>query len=137
MLSKEERTKKVIEYHELSKHHFHSFAPSLGYLDWATQPDPFRRYEGTKTLKLEHPKVTEQPSFDKALIENNAATTSLNFSSISQFFYYSLALSAWKSFQGTRWPLRINPSSGNLHPTEGYLISGGIENLYVFAFRVY
>src|SRR5206468_5914174 len=32
------------------------------------------------------------------------------------------SLTAWKRFQGTRWSLRANPSSGNLHPTEGYAI---------------
>jgi SagB-type dehydrogenase family enzyme len=49
---------------------------------------------------------------------------------ISQFFYDSLALSAWKAIQESRWSLRVNPSSGNLHPTEGYLISGAIPGLF-------
>src|SRR5207253_10562903 len=39
----------------------------------------------------------------------------------------SLALSAWKEFHATRWALRINPSSGNLHPTEGYLLFDGAQ----------
>ena len=29
-----------------------------------------------------------------------------------------------------RWALRVNPSSGNLHPTEGYLIAGPIAGLH-------
>ena len=29
----------------------------------------------------------------------------------------------------TRWALRVNPSSGNLHPTEGYVLIGGIAEL--------
>ncbi len=37
-------------------------------------------------------------------------------------FELSLGLSAWKQQGGSRWALRCNPSSGNLHPTEGYLI---------------
>src|SRR6187551_994231 len=32
----------VSAYHERTKHHYHRFAASLGYMDWATQPDPFR-----------------------------------------------------------------------------------------------
>ena len=36
----------VVAYHERTKHHFHRYAAALGYLDWATQPDPFRRYAG-------------------------------------------------------------------------------------------
>jgi hypothetical protein len=37
-------------------------------------------------------------------------------------FELSLGLSAWKSYGSKRWALRCNPSSGNLHPTEGYLL---------------
>ena len=36
---------------------------------------------------------------------------------------HSLGLSAWKQFRDSRWSLRVNPSSGNLHPTEAYVIS--------------
>ena len=28
-----------------------------------------------------------------------------------------------------RWALRVNPSSGNLHPTEGWALIGGIAEL--------
>jgi SagB-type dehydrogenase family enzyme len=34
----------------------------------------------------------------------------------------ALGLSAWKRLGPDRWALRNNPSSGNLHPTEGYLL---------------
>ena len=36
-----------------------------------------------------------------------------------------MGLSAWKQFGQSRWALRVNPSSGNLHPTETYVIHGG------------
>ena len=29
----------VVAYHERTKHHFHRYSASLGYMDWATQPD--------------------------------------------------------------------------------------------------
>ena len=35
--------KVVVAYHERTKHHFHRYAAAQGYMDWATQPDPFRR----------------------------------------------------------------------------------------------
>ena len=41
----------------------------------------------------------------------------------------SLAISAWKSFGGTSWALRCNPSSGNLHPTEGYIVAADLPGL--------
>jgi SagB-type dehydrogenase family enzyme len=36
-----------------------------------------------------------------------------------------MGLSAWKQHGNSRWALRVNPSSGNLHPTESYLIRDG------------
>ena len=46
----------VIAYHERTKHHFHRYAASLGSMDWATQPDPFRRYPGADLVRLALPK---------------------------------------------------------------------------------
>ena len=45
----------VAAYHERTKHHYHRFAASLGYMDWATQPDPFRRYHGASLVRLPLP----------------------------------------------------------------------------------
>ena len=42
----------VLRYHQATKHHFSRFARSLGYLDWANQPDPFRRYQGSPLFAL-------------------------------------------------------------------------------------
>ena len=36
-----------------------------------------------------------------------------------------MGLSAWKQFGQSRWALRVNPSSGNLHPTETYVVRAG------------
>jgi nitroreductase len=45
---------------------------------------------------------------------------------LSRLREYALALPAWKQAGGTRWARRVNPSSGNLHPTEGQVLVGGI-----------
>ena len=42
----------VMRYHERSKHHFNRFARGPGELDWANQPDPFRRYAGAVLTRL-------------------------------------------------------------------------------------
>ena len=49
----------VIRYHQETKHHFHHYARSLGYLDWANQPNPFRLYNGLTPGKL--PFATKDP----------------------------------------------------------------------------
>lgn len=47
----------------------------------------------------------------------------LSAATISQFFLYSFALSASKETSTSQWFLRVNPSSGNLHPVEAYCIT--------------
>jgi hypothetical protein len=56
----------VLEYHERTKHHPSRYARALGYLDWATQPDPFRRYIGADLLALELVEpANHDPPFDQ------------------------------------------------------------------------
>ncbi len=47
----------------------------------------------------------------------------LDFNWLSRFLWHSMAVSAWKKVPGSgaRYSLRVNPSSGNLHPTETYV----------------
>ena len=40
-------------------------------------------------------------------------------------FKYPMGLSAWKQYGASRWALRVNPSSGNLHPTEAWIVRDG------------
>jgi len=122
--------KAVLDYHERTKHHFDRSARSLGYLDWATQPDPFRRFDGAPQLPLEETPLRDQPTYDALFRPGAAETRPVNRHTISRLFYHALALSAWKQVPGAPpWSLRINPSSGALHPTEGYLVAGPIDGL--------
>jgi len=122
----------VMRYHERSKHHFNRFAPGPGGLDWANQPDPFRRYAGAALTRLPILGPDEEPLSPayESLYERGAVPSApLNVRTLSRLLEYALALSAWKQAGGTRWALRANPSSGNLHPTEGYVLVGGIAEL--------
>ena len=115
-------------YHEATKHHFNRFARSLGYLDWATQPDPFRRYPGTPVRRLAPPSGSPALAADLpygALYELDAPPHPINERSIGEFLRCSMGLSAWKQYGQARWALRINPSSGNLHPTEAWIVHDG------------
>lgn len=123
---------RVIRYHVQTKHHFNRYARSLGHLDWASQPDPFRRYQGaTLTLLplLQQDDEPVSPSY-AALYERGAvAPQPVTLPALSRFLEFSLALSAWKKAGEMQWALRVNPSSGNLHPTEGYLVLPEMEGL--------
>ncbi|UCG32078.1 MAG: SagB/ThcOx family dehydrogenase [Phycisphaerales bacterium] len=115
----------IIAYHERTKHHPHRYAAGPGGLDWANQPDPFRRFEGAPLVRL--PLIVEDKTPPYRLLYERGAVpaASLTTESLSRFLECSLAISAWKSYGASRWALRVNPSSGNLHPTEGYVILGG------------
>ncbi|MEW6544769.1 MAG: SagB/ThcOx family dehydrogenase, partial [Nitrospirota bacterium] len=122
----------VIRYHQETKHHFFRFARSLGYLDWANQPDPFRRFEGSPAVRLPVLKPEESPvspRYDDLYRRGRVPAEPVSLRSLSRFFEYALAISAWKQAGETRWALRSNPSSGNLHPTEGYLLIGAVPDL--------
>jgi SagB-type dehydrogenase family enzyme len=119
----------VVAYHERTKHHFHRHAASLGYMDWATQPDPFRRYSGADLVRLLLPKPGRPLPYWQLYALRDMPSEPLSLESISLFFRYALSLTAWKRFHETTWSLRANPSSGNLHPTEGYAVLPAIERL--------
>ncbi len=116
-------------YHEETKHHFNRFARSMGYLDWETQPYPFRYYEGCETIQLHFDDPSDSIDYDSIFQSNSLPSKPLNAKTISSFFRYSLGVSAWKQNDNDRWALRVNPSSGNLHPTEGYAILGPVSGL--------
>ena len=119
----------VIAYHERTKHYFHRYAASLGSMDWATQPDPFRRYPGADLVRLALPKPGRPQPYWQLYSLGDVPSEPLSSESISLMFRYALSLTAWKRFHETTWSLRANPSSGNLHPTEGYAVLPAIEGL--------
>ncbi|MFZ6048147.1 nitroreductase family protein [Pseudomonas sp. CR3202] len=125
----------VRAYHELSKHRPDRFAPGPGQLDWATQPAPFRRYAGARLLELWQRPLEETPPYDAVFAGPIGTPAPLSRESLSQLLYDSLAISAWKEAGGSRWALRVNPSSGNLHPTEAYLLlpPGAVEEVGLLA----
>ncbi|MCI4626102.1 MAG: nitroreductase family protein [Candidatus Magnetoovum sp. WYHC-5] len=135
-------TEKVLHYHEATKHHLNRYARSSGFLDWANEPLPFRHYEGANTTRLPFIEKDMQAPYLNLYERTNNDQQAFTIEGIASFLELSLAISAWKKHGSTQWALRINPSSGNLHPTEAYLILPAIEGLAdefggVFHYNVY
>lgn len=114
----------ALQYHDATKHHFQRYARSAGYMDWANQPNPFRGWQGAAQHPLPMADDPSQPTLDRlfAPADDDIAAAPLSAATLGRFLGLSLGLSAWKAAGGSRWSLRINPSSGNLHPTECHLI---------------
>jgi SagB-type dehydrogenase family enzyme len=115
----------VLRYHRASSHRVDRFAPGPGYLDWENQPDPFRSYAGAPVVELPLADERASPSWPAIHRPGAVVARRLDRDSLGTFLELSLGLTAWKQHGRARWALRANPSSGNLHPTEGYLLVPG------------
>lgn len=97
-------------YHQRTKHAASRYALGPAFLDWESQPNGFRRFDGARLVPLPLRLGAER------------AAEPLNLASLGLFLELALGISAWKEVPGALWPLRNTPSSGNLHPTEGWVI---------------
>jgi SagB-type dehydrogenase family enzyme len=129
-------TERLFAYHHATKHTYHSVRANARYLDWHNQPDPFRTYEGVPASLLPpEPGFPDSGTFAAiaALAEKvkqpkedpsgRRETFQTDLTWLSRLLWHSMAVSAWKKVPGAgaRYSLRVNPSSGNLHPTETYV----------------
>ena len=127
------------QYHDATKHHFDRFASSRGFLDWASQPAPFRSFAGAPVFPLSPPVGTEPGhtaasdraaiTYDRLYATASSVGAPVSLATIGDVLRHALGLSAWKQFGASRWALRVNPSSGNLHPTESYVVVGPLPGL--------
>ncbi|MDX2150515.1 MAG: SagB/ThcOx family dehydrogenase [Bryobacteraceae bacterium] len=118
------------EYHEATKHTVERLRAQAYGLDWGNMPNPFRHYEGVPVVDL--PADIPAPGIPALDVLNGVAGTpeaSDGAIFLSQLFFYSASISATKVVpsSGYRYALRVNPSSGNLHPTEFHFATRGLR----------
>ena len=139
-----EETERLFAYHHATKHSYQSVRTNAHFLDWHNQPNPFRTFEPAPLIML-----PSDPGFPKAgtfatmaALMEGARTAQgskseyreeiqLDVTWLSRLLWHSMAISAWKKVPGAgyRYALRVNPSSGNLHPTETYLALRGFNGV--------
>jgi SagB-type dehydrogenase family enzyme len=120
----------LFAYHEATAHTPERLRRAPHTLDWANMPDPFRHYEGVPLLDL--PASAPAPRARMLEVLRGApgppvAEDGPGF--LSSLFFHSAAISAAKRAPsgGYRYALRVNPSSGNLHPTEFHFLARGLR----------
>ena len=121
---------KWAEYHEATKHTIESIRQAQNELDWANMPCPFRYYDGAAVLDLPaDPPASEIRALEvlQGFSGKKSKAEGPNF--LSQLLFYSAAISATKRIpsSGYEYALRVNPSSGNLHPTEFHFVTRGLK----------
>jgi len=120
----------VLTYHQQTKHHVtEGFAAAPHTLDWQAQPCAFRQYSNTYYYELPLTAQRIHAPYEVLHGRISCRPRALNTDSIASLLELSLGLSAWKQFESQRWPLRCYPSSGNLHPVEGYLVTPDLVGL--------
>ncbi len=124
-----EDVRRVLSYHRRSKHHLDRTAEGPDNLDWANQPDPFRTFAGAPGIDLPLLADAITASYGALYTPGAVAPRRPSLDTLAILFELALGLSAWKEYRGTRWALRCNPSSGNLHPTEGYAVVPALPGL--------
>ncbi|MDP2030822.1 MAG: nitroreductase family protein [Thiobacillus sp.] len=117
----------VLDYHQRTKHHLDRYAAGPGTLDWDAQPSPFRHWTDTQTLAL--PRDLPDLNTTWNALPDTRPAIPLDADSLSTLLRLSVGITAWKEYAGSRWSLRANPSSGNLHPTETYVIAAGVAGV--------
>lgn len=119
------QTETVLNYHNRTKHSLERYAKGPESLDWEDQPDQFRHFSGCEIVSLPKPGAELEPLFSDLDNPETIAAKPFNLPNAGLLLELAFGLSAWKQFGPSRWALRCNPSSGNLHPTEAYLVSTG------------
>ena len=119
----------VRRYHQQTKHSFGHYASGPETLDWSQQPDPFRTYAEAEKIALPFAKDNLNISYCDLYTPDKVTPQPVSLPSIGTILELSMGLSAWKEYMGDRWALRCNPSSGNLHPTEAYVVGMNIDGL--------
>ena len=122
----------LLAYHQRTKHHFKQYAAGPGELDWNNQPDPFRSFNGSPKLELPLLATAPSPRYVDLYIPNAIPPQTLTLDAIAALLEISFGVSAWKQYDATRWALRCNPSSGNLHPTEAYVVTDGCNGIEIY-----
>jgi SagB-type dehydrogenase family enzyme len=119
----------VLDYHQRTKHHFKKYAAGPDFLDWDNQPDPFRTFAGCARVELPLLGAGAHPLYTELYQPGAVTPQALTLPNIAALLELSFGISAWKEYDNNRWALRCNPSSGNLHPTEAYLVAQGCDGI--------
>jgi SagB-type dehydrogenase family enzyme len=119
----------VFAYHARTRHLLERYAPGPETLDWTEQPDPFREFSGSPRVSLPLSARHIDLAFAQLHATEVGTPQALSLDSLGALLELSMGLSAWKEHGPDRWAVRCNPSSGNLHPTEAYVLCERVPGL--------
>ncbi len=119
----------ISHYHDTTKHSLQHYAAGPETLDWDDQPQAFRWFDESKKVDLPLVADSLKTLYIDLYQPEKTEPHDLTLANIACLLELSFGLSAWKQYGAAKWPLRCNPSSGNLHAEEAYVISNQLDGL--------
>jgi hypothetical protein len=101
--------------------------PAPARIDWDAQPDAFRHWQGAQVTPL--PRAVMVADIAWSQLDLTRPPQEFTPASLGSLLRLCAGITAWKQYGGNRWSLRAHPSSGNLHPTETWLMCAGVPGL--------
>ncbi len=119
----------IRRYHESTKHTLQRYAAGPEALDWDDQPEAFRWFEGADKTNLPLTADNQHTLYVDLYPPQAISPQALSLDNIACLLELSFGLSAWKQYGDAKWALRCNPSSGNLHAEEAYVICNQMDGV--------
>ncbi len=119
----------IRHYHDITKHTLRRYAAAAEALDWDDQPEAFRWFDGAPKTDL--PLIADRlrTLYIDLYQPGKGVPRPLTLDNIGGLLELSFGIAAWKQYGDTRWALRCNPSSGNLHAEEAYVVCNDVKGL--------
>jgi SagB-type dehydrogenase family enzyme len=118
----------VLAYHEATKHRAGALGQWPRASNWAAQPNPYRHYVGCTVVPLPWTGADGSPPYPVLHDETHVVSPRpLAIASVSELLELSLGVTAHKQTRDSGWSVRANPSAGNLHPVEGYVVLPALD----------
>ncbi|MDE2779324.1 MAG: SagB/ThcOx family dehydrogenase [Chloroflexota bacterium] len=128
-ISRNRNTEAAWDYHNATRHTWHSVHTSSHALDWNNQPSPFKVYPGLERRRLPTDLVSSEVRGLDALTASPVSGTEPNLRQLAGVLYYSAGITKRGIVPGGQIYFRAAACTGALYHIELYLVCGGLPDL--------
>ena len=128
--SRNGNTEAALQYHNATKHSWHSIHTSNHSLDWNNQPSPFKIYPGLEGQRLPTDlEASGVPALEVLGNRTEYAAGELSLKQIAGLLYYSAGITKRGIVPGGQIYFRAAACTGALYHIELYLVCAGLAGL--------
>ena len=119
-------------YHDTTKHSFESVRTGAHFLDWTTQPLPFKIYEGADSIPLPRDiPGSSMPSLEAIAAAGDPVTgdSTPGLASLTTLLHYSAGITRKRDYGGGELYFRAAACTGALYHIDLYVVCGDLADL--------